>query len=193
MMAGRVKWHTDYVGGIESGLFKMMAIGLGKFAGAKIYHAEAYRHYGLEHVIRTVSRQVLASGKVIGGLAILEDANHATAKLAAVPAETMEKDEEQLLALVLQWKARIPVKELDILVVDEMGKHISGAGMDTKVINRSVWGESNCFPNLPMIRRIFTRDRKSTRLNSSHVKISYAVFCLKKKKETRRRRVTVIT
>lgn len=157
MMAGRVKWHTDYVGAIESGLFKMMAIGLGKFAGAKIYHAEAYRHYGLEHVIRTVGRQVLASGKILGGLAILEDANHQTAKLAAVPAETMEKDEEQLLHLVSEWKARIPVKELDILIVDEMGKHISGAGMDTKVINRSVWGESNCFPDLPLIRRVFAR------------------------------------
>lgn len=158
MMAGRVKWHTDYVGAIESGLFKMMAIGLGKFAGAKIYHAEAFRHYGLEHVIRTVGRQVLASGKVLGGLAILEDANHATAKLAAVSAETMEQEEERLLALVSQWKARIPVEELDILIVDEMGKHISGAGMDTKVINRSVWGESNCFPDLPLIRRVFTRE-----------------------------------
>lgn len=158
MMVGRVKWHTDFVGKIESGLFKMMAIGLGKFAGAKIYHSFAYRQFGLEHVIRTVGRQVLASGKVIGGLAILEDANHATAKVVAVPSETMERDEEQLLELVSQWKARIPVEELDILIVDEMGKHISGAGMDTKVINRSVWGESNCFPNLPMIRRIFTRE-----------------------------------
>jgi hypothetical protein len=158
MMVGRVKWHTDFVGKIESGLFKMMAIGLGKFAGAKIYHANAYRYFGLEHVIRTVGRQVLASGKIIGGLAVLEDANHATAKVAAVPAETMEQEEEQLLQLVSQWKARIPVKELDVLIVDEMGKHISGAGMDTKVINRSVWGEANCFQDLPLIRRVFTRE-----------------------------------
>ena len=158
MMVGRVKWHTDFVGKIESGLFKMMAIGLGKFAGAKIYHSFAYRQFGLERVIRTVGRQVLASGKVLGGLAILEDANHATAKVVAVPADSMERDEEQLLELVSQWKARVPVEELDILIVDEMGKHISGAGMDTKVINRSVWGESNCFPNLPMIRRVFTRE-----------------------------------
>lgn len=158
MMVGRVKWHTDFVGRIESGLFKMMAIGLGKFAGAKIYHANAYRHFGLERVILTVGRQVLGSGKIIGGLAVLEDANHATAKVAAVPAETMERDEEQLLKLVSEWKGRIPVKELDVLIVDEMGKHISGAGMDTKVINRSVWGEANCFPDLPLIRRVFTRE-----------------------------------
>jgi hypothetical protein len=157
MIIGRVKWHTDFSGKIESGLFKMMAIGLGKFAGAKAYHAIAYRELGLEAVILSVGRQVLSSGKVIGGLAVLEDANHATAKVAAVPAETMERDEEELLKLVSSWKGRIPVKTLDILTVDEMGKHISGAGMDTKVINRSVWGECNCFPDLPLIRRIFTR------------------------------------
>ncbi len=157
MMVGRVKWHTDFVGRIESGLFKMMAIGLGKFAGARIYHAAAYREMGLGEVVLTVGRQVLASGRVIGGLAVLEDANHATAKLAAVPAETMERDEEELLKLVSSWKGRVPVKELDILIVDEMGKHISGAGMDTKVINRSVWGEANCFADLPLIRRVFVR------------------------------------
>ena len=76
MLVNRVKWHTDFAGKIESGLFKMMAIGLGKFAGAQRYHASAYR-LGLEHVIRSVGRQVLASGKILGGLAILEDANHA--------------------------------------------------------------------------------------------------------------------
>lgn len=161
MMIGRVKWHTDFTGKIESGLFKMMAIGLGKFAGAKAYHAIAYRELGLGAVILSVGRQVLASGKVIGGLAVLEDANHATAKVAAVPAETMERDEEELLKLVSSWKGRVPVKTLDILTVDEMGKNISGAGMDTKVINRSVWGESNCFPDLPLIRRIFTRSLSS--------------------------------
>src|SRR3982751_1883995 len=78
MLVGRVKWHTDFAGGLESGLFKMMAIGLGKFAGAQRYHSYAYR-LGLERVIRTVGRQVLKSGKILGGLAILEDAYHNTA------------------------------------------------------------------------------------------------------------------
>ena len=77
MLVGRVKWHTDFAGKIESGLFKMMAIGLGKFAGAQRYHTYAY-HLGLEHVIRSVGRQVLKSGKILGGLAILEDAYHNT-------------------------------------------------------------------------------------------------------------------
>src|SRR5437899_5804399 len=78
-LVGRVKWHTDFAGKIESGLFKMMAIGLGKFAGAQRYHAYAYR-LGLEHVIRSVGRQVLKSGKILGGPAILDDAKHNPAK-----------------------------------------------------------------------------------------------------------------
>ena len=98
MLIGRVKWHTDFAGKIESGLFKMMAIGLGKFAGAQRYHTYAYK-LGLEHVIRSVGRQVLKTGKIVGGLAILEDAHHNTAQLTAVPVERMEQQEEELLAL----------------------------------------------------------------------------------------------
>ena len=86
MIVGRVKWHTNFDGRLESGLMKMMAIGLGKFAGAQKYHTHAQR-LGLEHVIRTAGRRVLQSGKMIGGLAIIEDAHHNTAKLDAVPAD----------------------------------------------------------------------------------------------------------
>jgi hypothetical protein len=155
MMIGRVKWHTDFAGKIESGLFKMMAIGLGKFAGAQRYHTYAYK-LGLEHVIRSVGRQVLKSGKILGGLAILEDANHNTAQLTAVPVEDMERKEEELLALAKSWMGRIPMP-LDILILDEIGKNISGAGMDTKVVNRSVYGDSNPWPGEPRIERIFLR------------------------------------
>ena len=138
MLVGRVKWHTDFAGKIESGLFKMMAIGIGKFAGAQRYHMYAY-HLGLEHVVRSVGRQVLKSGKILGGLAILEDAYHNTAKIDAVPVEIMETREEENLALVKSWMATIPM-DLDILIMDEIGKNISGAGMDTKVANRGVNG-----------------------------------------------------
>ncbi len=155
-LIGRVKWHTDFAGKIESGLFKMMAIGLGKFAGAQRYHTFAYR-LGLEHVIRSVGRQVLKSGKILGGMAILEDANHSTAQLTAVPVDQMEQKEEELLALVKTWMGRIPVKEVDILILDEIGKTYSGAGMDTKVVNRSVNGEYNPWDTAPRIHRIFVR------------------------------------
>src|SRR5580700_6863911 len=156
MLIGRVKWHTDFAGKIESGLFKMMAIGLGKFAGAQHYHTYAYK-IGLERVIRSIGRQVLSSGKILGGLAILEDANHNTGQLTAVPVEAMEQREEELLSLVKSWMGKIPM-DLDILILDEIGKNISGAGMDTKVVNRGVHGQYNPWPEAPAIQRIFIRD-----------------------------------
>jgi hypothetical protein len=165
MLVGRVKWHTDYSGKIESGLFKMMAIGLGKFAGAQRYHAYAYR-LGLGHIIVTVGRQVLKSGKILGGLAILEDANHNTGKIDAVPVEVMEQREEENLELVKSWMAKIPM-DLDILILDEIGKNISGAGMDTKVVNRGVNGEYNPWPNTPRFERLFVRDLSELTYNSA--------------------------
>ena len=156
MIVARVKWHTNFNGRVESGLMKMMAIGLGKFAGAQKYHTHAQR-LGLEHVIRTVGRRVLESGRVLGGLAIVEDAHHQTAKLDAVPAECMEQRDEENLALAKSWMPRLPC-DLDILIVDEMGKNISGTGMDAKVVNRGPGSEYNPWDGLPSIRRIFVRD-----------------------------------
>jgi len=156
MLIARVKWHTDFSGKLESGLSKMTAIGLGKLAGAQRYHTHAYK-LGLEHVIRTVARQVIASGKILGGLAVLEDANHNTGLVQAVPAEEMERADEELLAKVRGWMGRLPFP-LDVLIVDEIGKNISGSGMDSKVINRSVHGDSNPWPDEPRIERIFIRD-----------------------------------
>jgi hypothetical protein len=147
MIVSRVKWHTNFNGRLESGLMKMMAIGLGKFAGAQKYHTHAQR-LGLEHVIRTVGRRVLQSGKIIGGLAILEDAHHNTAKLDAVPADSMEQRDEENLALVKSWMPRLPC-DLDVLIVDEMGKNISGTGMDAKVVNRGPSSEYNPWPGMP--------------------------------------------
>jgi Lactate racemase N-terminal domain len=126
MLVGRVKWHTDFAGNIESGLFKMMAIGLGKFAGAQRYHTYAYK-LGLEHVIRSIGRQVLASGKILGGLAILEDAHHNTAQVTAVPVEQMEQREEELLRLAKSWMGRIPM-DLDVLILDEIGRTSAARG-----------------------------------------------------------------
>ena len=143
LLVGRVKWHTDFAGEIESGLFKMMAIGLGKFAGAQQYHTLAYR-MGLESVIRSVGAKVLSSGKVIGGLAIQEGAYHETAgtrrRNNVRRGCRMVKREEEMLAQAKAWMAKLPASEIDVLILDEIGKNISGAGMDTKVVNRSVHG-----------------------------------------------------
>jgi hypothetical protein len=159
-LVSRVKWHTDFSGTIESGLFKMMAIGLGKFAGARAYHTYAYR-MGLERMIRSVGEKIFSSGKILGGLAIQEGAHHETAGLVAVSSaagcDAMWAREEELLRQVKSWKANLPAPEVDVLIVDEMGKNISGAGMDTKVINRSVTGAVNPFPDVPIVHRIYVR------------------------------------
>jgi len=157
MLCARVKWHTDFEGTLESGIHKMMAIGLGKWAGAQRYHTHGLK-LGLERVIRTVGEVVLGTGKMLGGLAILEDAHHSTAEVHAVGAAGMVEEEEKLLARVKSWKPNIPVKELDILIVDEIGKNFSGAGMDTKVINRSGRRGPNVWDGVPTIHRVFARD-----------------------------------
>jgi len=156
MIVPRVKWHTSFDGRIESGLMKMLSIGLGKFAGAQQYHAYGQR-LGLERVIRTAGRLALASGRVIGGLAIVEDAHHETAVLEAVPAERLEQRDEELLALAKSWMPALPC-DLDVLIVDRIGKNVSGTGMDAKVVNRGPACEYNAWPGLPSIQRIFVRD-----------------------------------
>jgi hypothetical protein len=156
MVVARVKWHTTFSGRLESGLMKMMAIGMGKFAGAQKYHTHSQR-LGLEHVIRTAGRRVLASGKMIGGLAIVEDAHHQTAVLEAVPVESLERRDEDLLAVSKSWMPALPC-DLDVLIVDRIGKTISGTGMDAKVVNRGAACEYNPYPDLPAVQRIFVRD-----------------------------------
>jgi hypothetical protein len=154
-LVNRVKWHTDFAGRIESGIFKMMAIGLGKFAGAQIYHTHALK-MGLEAMVLSVGRKVLGSGKIVGGLAILEDAHHNTARAAAVEADGMEAKEATLLELAKSWMGRIPLP-LDILMLDEIGKNHSGAGMDTKVVNRGIDGEYNPWNTAPHFMRVYVR------------------------------------
>src|SRR3954466_6821945 len=121
-LIGRVKWHTSFAGAIESGVTKMMAIGLGKLSGAQSVHAHARRH-GMEVAIRSVARRLLATGKMLGGLAILEDAHHDTAQVTALGADGLIEREEKLLALAKSWMGRIPVPAVDVLIVDEMGKN----------------------------------------------------------------------
>ncbi|MGI9075643.1 MAG: hypothetical protein ACR2JB_30920 [Bryobacteraceae bacterium] len=156
----RIKWHTDFSGEIESGFFKMMAIGVGKFAGARQYHTFGYR-MGLERVIRSVGSKILASGKILGGLAIQEGAHHETAGLVAISSwqgeEAMLAQESSLLRDVKSWRAKLPAPEIDVLIVDEIGKNISGTGMDTKVINRGINGDYNPFPETPIVHRVYAR------------------------------------
>jgi len=161
LLINRIKWHTSFQGPIESGLTKMAAIGLGKIDGARTSHRSA-RSLGMENVIRWAAEQNLATGKILGGLAILEDASHHTARVAALRAENLIAGEEQLLATVRSWMGKLPVPSLDILILDEIGKDISGTGMDTKVVNRGVHGQYNPWPETPKVQRIYLRDLSPT-------------------------------
>lgn len=160
LLINRVKWHTSFQGPVESGVTKMAAIGLGKIDGARSCHRHA-RSLGMENVIRAAAQQNLATGKILGGVAILEDSSHHTARIAALTAENLIEGEERLFATVKSWMGRLPVPALDLLILDEIGKDISGTGMDTKVVNRGVLGQYNPWPGIPRIERIYLRDLSS--------------------------------
>jgi hypothetical protein len=152
----RVKPHTDFSGAIESGLFKMMTIGLGKYHGAQHYH-RANVQYGYEHIIRTVGREVLQHAPIAFGLGVIENGYDQTAVIRAVRAPEFEDTELELQALSKQLAARLPFAFIHLLIVEEMGKNISGTGMDTKVIGR-IMNIIEPPPTHPRILRIYVRD-----------------------------------
>ena len=155
-LVNRVKPHTDFKGSIESGLFKMMTIGLGKLKGATQYHRANVTH-GYETVITAVGREVLARARIGFGLGIVENGYDETAKVEAFAAADLEAGERRLLKEARDWMARLPFWPIDVLVVEEMGKNISGAGMDTNVIGRPS-NPHEPFPSDPKILWIVALD-----------------------------------
>jgi hypothetical protein len=134
-VVARVKPHTAYHGPVESGLLKMMMIGLGKHAGALAYH-RLLLEYPYDQVVRSVSRTLRARAPVAFGLALVENAYDETAVVEAVTPDQFEPREEQLLREARRLLARLPLRNADLLIVDEIGKDISGSGMDTNVVGR---------------------------------------------------------
>lgn len=134
IVVNRVKPHTDFHGPYESGLMKMVAIGLGKRVEAETLHAYGTR--GLRELMPLVARQVLAHSNVVLGVAIVENGLERTMAVEAVPAGQIAEVEPALLAMASAHLARLPVDALDVLLIDRMGKEISGVGMDTNVIGR---------------------------------------------------------
>lgn len=139
LLVNRVKPHTDYKGPLESGLTKMCAIGLGKLDGAREIHRHLFT-VGLGEAIRGVAGELVATGRVLGGIAILENACHETARIVGVPAAALFETEERLLEEARGLMGRLPLEEIDVLVCDRLGKNISGAGLDTNIVGRSVYG-----------------------------------------------------
>jgi hypothetical protein len=134
-VVNRVKPHTDFKGSIESGLFKMMTIGLGKWKGATQYHRANVNH-GYETVITAVGREMLGKARIGFGLGIVENGYDETGHIEAFNAADLEQGERRLLKDAREWMARLPFSPIDVLIVEQIGKNISGAGMDTNVIGR---------------------------------------------------------
>jgi len=161
VLINRVKPHTDFSGELGSGLLKMAVVGLGKRAGAAAMHLAA-SELGHERAIRTMAGVLIRETPLLGGFALLENQFHETAKIVFLPREEMEKGEDALLVEARRLMPLLPFDEIDLLIVDRIGKNISGTGMDPNVIMRSIDGYSSHLRRdgrpSPFIRRIFVRD-----------------------------------
>lgn len=156
LLVNRIKEHTEFIGKIESGLVKMAVVGLGRIAGAEIMHQMAVTRTYVKAIL-AIARVLFATLPIRGGLAILEDKNNALRRIEAVPASEVFDREPELLEEARLHHARLPFDRLDVLLVDEIGKDVSGAGFDTKVIGRimNIY-EKEC--ESPRITRIVLRD-----------------------------------
>jgi hypothetical protein len=156
VVVNRVKPHTDFHGEVESGLVKMLVVGAGKHAGALSAHNLTVRH-GFPAVLRDHGELLLERLPVLCGVALVEDQRERTAFLEVLrPAEFFAREHE-FLARAYELLPRLPFDQLDVLVVDRLGKDVSGTGMDTNVIGRcSFWGGGEK-PVRPRITRIFVR------------------------------------
>jgi hypothetical protein len=156
VLINRIKPHTEFSGPTESGLIKMLGIGLGNHTGAEHYHRAAITR-GFYEIISTAGSALLKRLKVLFGVAVVENQQHRTAMLRCIRAEDIASAERQLLAKAREYMPRIPVKEIDLLIIDEMGKDISGAGIDPKIVGRAIcaWADTEPWPR---VSRIFVRD-----------------------------------
>jgi hypothetical protein len=178
LVCGRVKPHTGFVGDIESGLMKMMLIGLGKHNGAKIYH-RAINDFSFPQIVRSVAGHVLKKCRIVAGLGIVENGYDETALIRAVHPEELEDREKELLVLAKQWMPRLPFKLCDVLIIDEIGKNISGSGMDTNVVGRKFNDRRAADDEYPKVKRIFVRGlTEATHGNAAGIGI--AEFCTRR-------------
>jgi hypothetical protein len=161
VVLNRVKPHTDFRGNLGSGIQKMLVIGFGKQVGANNAHRAA-AHLGYEEVLRAFAKTILDTVPVLCGIALLEDQHHQTTAIEVLPLADIVREEDKLFKQAQSLLARLPIDDIDLLIVDRMGKDISGSGMDTNVIGRDIAGYiSSLHPNgaiTPRVARIFVRD-----------------------------------
>jgi hypothetical protein len=149
----RVKPHTDFTGEVESGLMKMIAIGLGKQHGADTLHRQGFAVF--HDLIPQTAEFTLARAKIPFGLALIENGYAHLAHIEAVAAAHMARRERELLVFARDLMPRLPFSQIDVLVLDAIGKDISGLGMDSNVVGRYYKGPTGVGPS---IQRIVVRD-----------------------------------
>lgn len=141
IVLGRIKAHTDLEGDIESGLHKMITIGLGNHKGAQVMHA-----MGLDKAVprlKSIARYALKHSNVIFGIGLLENAYDETSQIEFIPTDEIADAEPALLKKSKENLPKFLFNDIDVLIVDELGKNISGDGMDPNVIGRGVIGPKN--------------------------------------------------
>lgn len=177
VIVNRIKAHTKFKAEIESGLFKMLAIGLGKPKGAGTLHSLAVE-WSMPRVICSVAEHIIEKGNLFFGLGIIENGYGKTYRIKGLLPEAFKTEEPKLLTLAKELAPKLPFSELDLLIVDQIGKDISGTGMDTNVTgkNRDILGN---FSTSPRIKRVAVLDlTQGTEGNG--LGIGLADFCSKR-------------
>jgi hypothetical protein len=156
IVVNRIKPHTSFRGSIESGLVKMTVIGVGKQKGAETCHNLGYGR--MEHNLLALARTTLATGKILFGVGLIENGYHETCQLEVVPAREIVAREPKLLAEARRLLPTVPISPLDVLIIDELGKNISGSGFDPNVVGRYATSDVKRTPKDPQITRIAVLD-----------------------------------
>ncbi|WP_231187702.1 DUF362 domain-containing protein [Haladaptatus sp. DYF46] len=157
----RIKPHTDFDGSVESGLSKMLVIGMGKQRGAKIAHEWAV-DWSFRRMIPEITEQLLEALPVVGGVAIVEDQHDDTAHIEGIPSSGFLNRERELLERAYEWMPKLPFDDLDLVIFDRQGKDISGQGIDTNVIGRRPFSINEPEPETPTLKRIYVRGLTTT-------------------------------
>lgn len=155
-VVNRVKPHTRFTGPVESGLLKMLLIGLGKHAGATLYH-QAINDLTFTEILNSVTAEVIQRCDVLGGLAIVENAFDQTACIEAIMPREFLNSEPRLLEQAKRWLPTLPFPDVDLLIVDRIGKNISGTGMDANVVGRKYNDHAATEDDIARCKRILVR------------------------------------
>ncbi len=155
ILINKIKPHTDFHSTYESGLVKMSVIGLGKEHGAEAIHH--FGVHGLTELIPVSAKQILSTNKILAGIALIENAFDKTMMIKAIKAERIMSEEPKLLDIARANRPAFPVDQFDVLIIDRMGKNISGVGIDTNIIGRTkIFGQAE--PGFPKIKSIVVSD-----------------------------------